>query len=71
LLVQEFTASLIPPELAAPLQVSAGSAAISVRRMYRTAQGKLVFITVETYPAERFRYTTALHRDGPNKSLPL
>ncbi len=61
-LTQDISASLIPAALAEKLQVDAGSPAISVRRMYMTSTGKVAFITTETYPASRFRYTATLQR---------
>ncbi len=63
-LYQEITASLISEEIAERLEVGADSPAITVRRMCKTADGTLVFMTSSVYPAGRFRYATVLHRAG-------
>lgn len=59
---QEITATLIPEELAGPLEVEAGSAAILVRRSCKTADGRIVEANFEIYPASRFRYPVTLRR---------
>jgi DNA-binding GntR family transcriptional regulator len=59
---QEITATLIPEELAGPLEVEAGSPAILVRRSCKTADGRIVEANFEIYPASRFRYPVTLRR---------
>jgi DNA-binding GntR family transcriptional regulator len=59
---QDISAALIPPEMAAKLEVKAGTPAIVVRRACRTADGKIVEAFIETYPAPRFRYSVTLRR---------
>ena len=68
-LTQEISAELVPKRLAKMLEVEPGSAAIVVRRVFKTADGKIVEAALETYPASRFRYQVNLHRsDGKHAS---
>lgn len=59
---QDISAALIPPELAAELEVEPGTPAILVRRACRTADDNIVEANIEIYPASRFRYSVTLHR---------
>jgi GntR family transcriptional regulator len=59
---QEIFGSEITPVLAAKLQVEPRSAAIEVRRTYRTADGKAAQISVHTHPASRFRHVLKMQR---------
>lgn len=64
-LTQEISAELVSKKLAKILEVEPGSAAIVVRRAFKTADGKVMEAALETYPATRFRYQVNLHRsDG-------
>ena len=64
-LTQEISAELVSKKLAKILEVEPGSAAIVVRRAFKTADGKVIEAALETYPAARFRYQVNLHRsDG-------
>ena len=59
---QEIAGSEITPALAAKLHVEPGTAAIEVRRTYRTADGKVAQISVHTHPASRFRHVLKMQR---------
>jgi DNA-binding GntR family transcriptional regulator len=59
---QEITATLIPEELAGPLEVEPGSPAILVRRSCKTADGRIIEANFEIKPASRFRYPVTLRR---------
>ena len=59
---QDMTGALMPAELAGGLGVDASSAAIIVKRTFRTLNRKVVQITLHTHPAARFRYSTAIYR---------
>ncbi|GIX30148.1 MAG: GntR family transcriptional regulator [Porticoccaceae bacterium] len=50
---------------AASLGAAAGGAALEVRRTYRTAAGKVVQVTINTHPGERFAHRTTLRRLRP------
>lgn len=50
------------PELAAKLQVEAGSSAIEVRRTYRNTRGKVAEVSVNLYPADKFQFNMKLRR---------
>lgn len=66
--------SLTPPSITArwrktawpaqPLQVSAGTHALELRRCYRDAEGQNRIITVSTMPAEHYTYEITLRRQG-------
>ncbi|HMN43627.1 MAG TPA: GntR family transcriptional regulator [Povalibacter sp.] len=59
---QEFGATLMPPALAQGLKVAAGTAALEVRRSYKTSDGQIAQVTVSIHPAARFRHSTTLRR---------
>jgi DNA-binding GntR family transcriptional regulator len=59
---QQIGAALVTPELADRLQVPAGSAAVEVFRTYKTAEGEVVQLTINTHPASRFRHSMTLRR---------
>lgn len=59
---QEISGSQISPPFAARLQVEPGSAAIEVRRTYRSADGKVAQISRHTHPASRFRHVFKMQR---------
>jgi len=59
---QDISATTIPESLAGPLQAEAGSAAMVVRRAYRTEGGRIAQLTIGTYPAARFRHSLTLRR---------
>jgi DNA-binding GntR family transcriptional regulator len=59
---QEIGAVLVPPELADGLKVAAGSPAVEVHRTYRTSDGEIAQVTINTHPASRFRHSMTLRR---------
>jgi GntR family transcriptional regulator len=59
---QEISAVLVSPALAQGLKVEAGTAALEMRRTYRTSDGKIAQVTLNTHPASRFRHSLTLRR---------
>jgi GntR family transcriptional regulator len=59
---QEIGAVLVTPELAGGLKVDAGSPAVEVHRTYRTSDGEIAQVTINTHPASRFRHSMTLRR---------
>jgi len=59
---QQISATLVSPELATALKVKAGSAALEVRRRYRTSDGRVAQLTFNTHPASRFKHSMSLRR---------
>jgi GntR family transcriptional regulator len=59
---QEIATTTLSPTLAASLRAKAGATAIEVRRAYKTADGKIVQVSMHTHPAPRFRYLMKLRR---------
>jgi GntR family transcriptional regulator len=59
---QEIAAALISPALAAGLRVEAGTAALEVRRTYKTSDGQIAQVTLSIHPASRFRHSMTLRR---------
>ncbi|MGC3987382.1 MAG: GntR family transcriptional regulator [Pseudorhodoferax sp.] len=52
----------LSPELAAKLQVEAGSSAVEVRRTYRNTRGQVAEVSVNLYPADKFQFNMKLSR---------
>jgi GntR family transcriptional regulator len=59
---QEIAAVLVSPALAPGLKVEAGTAALEMRRTYRTSDGKVAQVTLNTHPASRFRHSMTMRR---------
>jgi len=59
---QEITAVLISPDLAVGLKVEAATAALEVRRTYKTSDGDIAQVTVNTHPASRYRHSMTMRR---------
>jgi len=59
---QEIGAVLISPALAAGLQVAPGTAALEVRRWYKTSDGQVAQVTISTHPASDFRHAMTMRR---------
>ncbi len=59
---QEIAAVLISREQAIRHQVPEGSPALEARRVYRTADGRIVQVTINIYPASRFRLSMTMRR---------
>jgi DNA-binding GntR family transcriptional regulator len=56
------TAVLISREQALRYQVSEGTPALEVRRIYKAADGKIVQVTVNVHPTSRFRLSMTMRR---------
>jgi DNA-binding GntR family transcriptional regulator len=59
---QEIAAVLIPPALADGLKTEPGSPALEVQRTYKTSDGEVAQVTVNTHPASRFRHSMTMRR---------
>jgi DNA-binding GntR family transcriptional regulator len=59
---QEIGAVLLSPTLAQDLQVEAGTAALEVRRSYKTSDEQIAQVTISTHPTSRFRHSMTLRR---------
>jgi DNA-binding GntR family transcriptional regulator len=59
---QELTAILIPPDLAAPLNMEIGEPAARIRRTYRLTNDEIAQITIHTHPASRFSHKMTLRQ---------
>ena len=59
---QEIVAVTVTPELADKLKVSAGSAAMEMRRTYTTSDGEIAQVTVNTHPSSRYRHSMTMRR---------
>lgn len=59
---QEIAAVLISPVLAEGLRVESGTPALEVRRTYRTSDGEVAQVTINTHPASRFRHSMTMRR---------
>jgi DNA-binding GntR family transcriptional regulator len=59
---QEIGATLIDPSLATILDVAPASAAVELLRIYRTNDGRIAQVTVNTHPASRFRHSMTMRR---------
>lgn len=53
---------LVPADLATGLQVDETSSVVEVRRTYKTSAGKVAEVSVNLYPAEKFRFNMKLSR---------
>lgn len=61
--VQTLRAVLLTRELSDKLKAKEGAPALEIRRIYKTAKGKAVEITLSTCPADRFSYFMRLRQD--------
>jgi DNA-binding GntR family transcriptional regulator len=59
---QEIAAVLISPTLADSLKADPGSPALEVRRTYKTSDGEVAQVTVNTHPGSRFRHSMTMRR---------
>ena len=53
---------VISPELAEDLKTEAGSAALEMQRTYKTSDGEVAQVTINTHPSSRFRHAMTLRR---------
>ncbi|MGF2951102.1 GntR family transcriptional regulator [Mycobacterium sp. THU-M116] len=59
---QEIAAVLLSPEQADGLGVEAGTAALQMRRTYRTSEGDVAQVTINTHLSSKFRYAITMRR---------
>jgi DNA-binding GntR family transcriptional regulator len=59
---QEIAAVLVSPALADALKTEPGSPALEVQRTYKTSDGEIAQVTVNTHPASRFRHSMTMRR---------
>jgi GntR family transcriptional regulator len=59
---QEIAAVLISPALADGLDVESGTPALQVQRTYKTSDGLVAQVTINTHPASRFRHSMTMRR---------
>jgi DNA-binding GntR family transcriptional regulator len=59
---QEISAVPVGPELAAALKVDPGGAALQMRRTYRTSDGEIAQVTINTHPSSRYRHSMTMRR---------
>jgi DNA-binding GntR family transcriptional regulator len=59
---QEISAVLLNAELAAALRVAAGTPALEMQRTYKTSDGEIAQVTVNTHPSSRFRHAMTMRR---------
>lgn len=59
---QEISAVVVALDLASELKVEAGTAALQMRRTYRTSDGDVAQVTVNTHPAARYRHSMTMRR---------
>lgn len=59
---QEIAAVLMRSDLAARLDVDPGTAALELRRTYKTSDGEIAQVTINTHPSSRYRHSMTLRR---------
>jgi GntR family transcriptional regulator len=59
---QEIAAVVLSPELADGLGVDAGTAALQMQRTYKTSEGEVAQVTVNTHLSSSFRYALTMRR---------
>jgi GntR family transcriptional regulator len=59
---QEIAAVLISSELADGLGIEPGTPALDVQRTYKTSDGEVAQVTINTHPASRFRHSMTMRR---------
>jgi GntR family transcriptional regulator len=59
---QEIAAVLISSELTAGLGIEPGTPALDVQRTYKTSDGEVAQVTINTHPASRFRHSMTMRR---------
>ena len=59
---QEIAAVVISPVLADGLKTEPGTPALEVQRTYKTSDGEVAQVTVNTHPASRFRHSMTMRR---------
>jgi len=59
---QQISATLVAPTLALALDVAEGSAALEVRRTYKTGDGTVAQVTINTHPASCYQHCMTMRR---------
>ena len=59
---QEIAAVLITPTVADGLKIEPGLPGLEVQRTYKTSDGEIAQVTVNTHPASRFRHSMTMRR---------
>ena len=59
---QEIAAVLVSPTLAEGLKTEPGTPALEVQRTYKTSDGQVAQVTINTHPASRFRHSMTMRR---------
>jgi DNA-binding GntR family transcriptional regulator len=59
---QEIGAAVLSAALAQSLKVDAGTAALEVRRTYKSSDAEVAQVTINTHPASRFRHSMTMRR---------
>jgi DNA-binding GntR family transcriptional regulator len=59
---QEITAVPVTPELADALKVETGTAALEMQRTYKTSDGEVAQVTLNTHPSSRYRHSMTMRR---------
>ena len=59
---QEIAAVQLSPELAAGLGVATGTAALQMERTYKTSDGEVAQVTINTHLSSNFRYAMTMRR---------
>jgi DNA-binding GntR family transcriptional regulator len=59
---QEIAAVVLSPELADGLGVEAGTAALQMQRTYKTSEGEVAQVTINTHLSSSFRYALTMRR---------
>lgn len=60
---QEFSAMVVPEEIAERISVRLHEPAITVRRICRASDGEIALASIEVFPTSRFRYRFVIGRD--------
>lgn len=64
---QEISAVPVDADLAALLQVVAGTPALQLQRTYTTSDGEVAQVTVNTHPAQHYRHSMTMRRVKGNQ----
>jgi GntR family transcriptional regulator len=59
---QEISAVPVTPELADALKVETGTAALEMQRTYKTSDGEIAQVTINTHPSSRYRHSMTMRR---------
>lgn len=59
---QEIAAVVVSAELSSILKVDTGTAALQMQRTYRTSDGEIAQVTINTHPSSRYRHSMTMRR---------